>query len=614
MPGSRVPSRPAQLGVSTSSAANEPIEQFKRATTASVRAIAEDGELQVGFGLDEPEFAPDRIGLPSPTIGVAPSELDALRGRSDLLALKARYHDEVVHRRTQPRATVPREVFERAEEARLAALGALQMDGLAHNLDASLESDFHDVPVQLAMPGERSALDAAVGLMIRQVLTNRELPPSAERHIENWREYLQTQVGSQLQSLVDCMDDQALFGTRCKELLVALGLLSEEADQNGDSVEETDAEEEQQDEHSGMEDSVAEDDMSLGEDGDGDPVSMERDLEDDTESIASDLDDDTLQSPVDDLGRIREDADYTAYTTEFDEVVRAEELCDEGELAGLRAMLDKQLLPLKQATTKLAKRLHRKLLAKQTRCWEFNLEEGHLDTGRLAQVVASPMNPLAHKQERESNFRDTVVTLLIDSSGSMRGRSITIAAICGDILGQILERCGVRVEILGFTTSAWRGGRSREQWVNSGKPDHPGRLNDVRHIIFKTADDPWRRCRRSLGLMLREDVLKENIDGEALIWAHTRLVARAEQRKILMVISDGLPVDNSTLLANPSSYLEQHLKYAIHSIESHSPVQLIAIGIGHDVKNHYNRAVTITDADQLGGAMTEQLVELFDEE
>jgi cobaltochelatase CobT len=278
----------------------------------------------------------------------------------------------------------------------------------------------------------------------------------------------------------------------------------------------------------------------------------------------------------------------------------------------LRALLDQQLVSLQHATAKLANRLQRRLQAKQNRSWEFDLEEGILDSGRLASVVVDPSNPLVYKQEKETNFRDTVVTMLIDSSGSMRGRSITIAAMCADILGQTLERCAVKVEILGFTTRAWRGGQSREQWIQAGKPSNPGRLNDLRHIIYKGADDPWRRSRRNLGLMMREELLKENIDGEGLIWAHNRLVVRQEQRKVMMVISDGLPVDNSTLLVNPSNYLEQHLRYAIEMIETQSPVELIAIGIGHDVTHHYRRAVTITDAEQLGGAMTEQLASLFD--
>jgi len=357
---------------------------------------------------------------------------------------------------------------------------------------------------------------------------------------------------------------------------------------------------------------MLDEDAQADQDSEGESTLVEMDADIDMDDLGAESDPDEAPPQLGESGRIRMDVNYRAFTTEFDEVVRAEELCEPEELIRLRALLDQQLVSLQHATSKLANRLQRKLMAKQNRTWEFDLEEGVLDASRLAQVIIDPMNPLAFKQEKEMKFRDTVVSMLIDSSGSMRGRSITIAAMCADILGRTLERCSVRVEILGFTTRAWRGGQSREKWIAEGKPPNPGRLNDLRHIVYKAADDPWQRTKRNLGLMMREELLKENIDGEALIWAHNRLVVRHEQRKVLMVISDGLPVDNSTLLVNPSNYLEQHLKYAIDMTENHSPVELIAIGIGHDVTHHYGRAVTITDAEQLGGAMTDQLAELFD--
>ncbi|MEC8809355.1 MAG: cobaltochelatase subunit CobT, partial [Pseudomonadota bacterium] len=361
------------------------------------------------------------------------------------------------------------------------------------------------------------------------------------------------------------------------------------------------------------EDVMLDDEAGGDESTDGDATTVEMDAQADMDDAAGEADPDEAPVPMpDDAGRIAVDFNYTSFTEKYDEITKAEELCDAEELTRLRRLLDQQLLTLHHATSKLANRLQRRLMAKQNRTWEFDLEEGILDAARLSQVIIDPMNPLAYKQEKEMKFRDTVVTLLIDSSGSMRGRSITIAAMCADIMGRTLERCSVRVEILGFTTRAWRGGQSREDWINANKPSNPGRLNDIRHIIYKSADDPWSRARRNLGLMMREELLKENIDGEALIWAHNRIVTRNEQRKVMMVISDGLPVDNSTLVVNPSNFLEQHLKYAIDMIENHSPVELVAIGIGHDVTHHYKRAVTITDAEQLGGAMTEQLAELFD--
>jgi cobaltochelatase CobT len=306
-------------------------------------------------------------------------------------------------------------------------------------------------------------------------------------------------------------------------------------------------------------------------------------------------------------------ADYRAFTQKFDEIVRAEELCDIAELDRLRSYLDKQLAPLQGAVGRLANRLQRRLMAQQNRAWDFDLEEGIIDVARLSRVVVDPFHPLSFKAERETEFRDTVVTLLLDNSGSMRGRPITVAATCADILARTLERCGVKVEILGFTTRAWKGGQSREAWLQAGKPANPGRLNDLRHIVYKSADAPWRRARRNLGLMMREGLLKENIDGEALAWAHSRLVGRTEQRKILMMISDGAPVDDSTLSVNAGNYLERHLRHVIEEIETRSPVELIAIGIGHDVTRYYRRAVTIVDAEELAGAMTEKLAELFEE-
>jgi cobaltochelatase CobT len=314
------------------------------------------------------------------------------------------------------------------------------------------------------------------------------------------------------------------------------------------------------------------------------------------------------------LHKRRNEPAYKSFTQQFDEVVEAHELCDPDELTRLRALLDQQLNALQTVVAKLANRLQRRLLAKQNRSWVFDLEEGLLDSKRLPRVIVNPDLPLSYKRETDTEFRDTVVTLLIDNSGSMRGRPITVAAMTGDILARTLERCGVKVEVLGFTTRMWKGGQSREAWINAGKPANPGRLNDLRHIVYKSADAPWRRARKNLGLMLREGILKENIDGEALLWAHNRLVQRTEQRRILMVISDGAPVDDSTLSVNPGNYLEQHLREVIDWIETKSPVELLAIGIGHDVTRYYRRAVTIVDAEQLGGTVLEQLAALFEED
>jgi cobaltochelatase CobT len=424
-------------------------------------------------------------------------------------------------------------------------------------------------------------------------------------------------AGEHIEALREHVTDQDMFANLCRNIIADLGLPIDLTDPNDGETNPEDMDtmdqSEEADSEFSPEDVVLDEDSAGEENSDGDATTVEMDAHADMDEAASESDPDEAPMPMpDDAGRIPVENNYKPYTERFDEIIKAEDLCDPDELIRLRQLLDQQLLSLQHATSKLANRLQRRLMAKQNRTWEFDLEEGILDAARLTQVVVDPMNPLAYKQEKETKFRDTVVTLLIDSSGSMRGRSITIAAMCADIMGRTLERCSVRVEILGFTTRAWRGGESREAWINDNKPSNPGRLNDLRHIVYKSADDSWSRSRRNLGLMMREELLKENIDGEALIWAHNRVVTRPEQRKVMMVISDGLPVDNSTLLVNPSNFLEQHLKYAISMIEDHSPVELVAIGIGHDVTHHYKRAVTITDAEQLGGAMTDQLAQLFE--
>ena len=594
-----------------------PLEPFKRAMTATMRAIAEDEELEVTFGPGAPTARGNRMRVPLPTVGCSEQEVNSVRGVGDQFALKMRFHDAHLHSRYQPQGGPAQEMFEWIEDARIASIGSMRMEGVAQNLDARLETQCQQAAFDSITAETEAPLSVAVGLLVRQELTGRELPPSAENVVRFWREHVEAHAGDQIKALKEHVRDQAEFATMCRSIIADLGLAADlddpnDGEQNQDEVETMDENQDAESDFS-PEDVVLDDESMGDENADGDASMVEMDADFDMDEAGAEADPDEAPVPMpDDAGRIAVDINYQSYTEEFDETVRAEELCDNEEMTRLRQLLDQQLVSLHHTTSKLANRLQRRLMAKQNRTWEFDLEEGILDAARLTQVIVDPVNPLAYKQEKEMKFRDTVVTLLIDSSGSMRGRSITIAAMCADILGRTLERCSVKVEILGFTTRAWRGGQSREQWINDGKPSNPGRLNDLRHIIYKAADDTWSRNRRNLGLMMREELLKENIDGEALIWAHNRIVTRTEQRKILMVISDGLPVDNSTLLVNPSNYLEQHLKYAIDMIENHSPVELVAIGIGHDVTHHYKRAVTITDAEQLGGAMTDQLAELFE--
>ena len=427
--------------------------------------------------------------------------------------------------------------------------------------------------------------------------------------------------------LVDKIEDQPKFARAVRHLLASLDVAEEygeddnEPDDSEDSSDDDQprSQEENQEaaeEQAGSEAAPAEESEAADEQlDDGDMDGAE--VTDEDMSDEGDEDADTpgeTRRPNQPFEELNEKIDYRVFTTEFDEVVASEDLCDEAELDRLRAFLDKQLAHLQGVVGRLANRLQRRLMAQQNRAWDFDLEEGYLDTARLPRLIIDPMQPLSFKMERDTSFRDTVVTLLIDNSGSMRGRPITVAATCADILARTLERCGVKVEILGFTTRAWKGGQAREKWLATGKPQSPGRLNDLRHIIYKSADAPWRRARRNLGLMMREGLLKENIDGEALVWAHSRLMARPEQRRILMMISDGAPVDDSTLSVNPGNYLERHLRAVIEEIEQRSPVELLAIGIGHDVTRYYRRAVTIVDAEELAGAMTEQLAALFEEE
>jgi cobaltochelatase CobT len=581
-----------------------------------MRAISGNEELNVSFGRGKPYMQGNRARIPLPESSLSESELASLRGTADKFALNTRFHDDRVHRQHRPEAGIAQDVFDCVEDARIASIGAYLMKGVQQNMNAELDEHCINQGFATIDHQSQAPLGEAVGLYIREKMTGTEVPPAASNILHFWRDHIEEKIGSDVDRLSELLFDQEEFTALSREMLAHLGLSEdwgqEESSSDDDVDEQLEDEENQPGDEASDQEISAEADMTDAIEGDV-PVDI-----DSSDMAEVEGEDDEAGAPPDFAGdknwlRPRE-SDYKAYTTDYDELVFADELCEPAELDRLRGVLDKHLQNSQAVISKLANRLQRKLLAQQNRTWEFDLEEGMLDASRLPNIIIDPFHPLAFKQEKDMDFRDTVVSLLIDSSGSMRGRSITIAAMCAEILGRTLERCTVKVEILGFTTRAWRGGQSRELWLQHGKPPQPGRLNDVRHIVYKAADMPWRRSRRNLGLMMREELLKENIDGEALLWAHNRIVSRPEDRKILMVISDGLPVDNSTLLVNPSNYLEQHLKYAIDEIENHSEVELVAIGIGHDVTHHYRRAVTITDAEQLGDAMIEQLVDLFDKE
>ena len=595
----------------------EAVAVFKQAVTSTMRAISGRESLAVSFGRGKPYLQGDRARVPLPEPGCSAAQLAALRGATDRFALKRRFHDEALHSRGRPAAVAAQEVFDAVEEARVASIGACLMKGVGANLQAEQHEAYVGRGFLQVEEVEQAPLGEALGMLIQERAAGLAAPEAGRNVLELQRAFLEDSLGAALDGLDGILYDQAAFSQLARRMIAELGLAEEQLDDSGDG--EADSEEEEEETQSETGDESSEQELSGDADqadaGEGEmPVDMDA-MEMAEMEGAEDEAGAPPESLVGDRNRLRpKESGYRAYTCAYDETVLAAELCEPAELERLRGVLDKHLQASQVVISKLANRLQRKLLAQQNRTWEFDLEEGILDTARLPNVIMDPLHPLAFKQEKDMRFRDTVVTLLIDSSGSMRGRSITTAAICADILGRTLERCSVKVEILGFTTCAWRGGRARELWLQEGKRAQPGRLNDLRHIIYKTADMPWRRARQNLGLMMREELLKENIDGEALLWAYRRLAGRGEDRKIMMVISDGLPVDNSTLLVNPSNYLEQHLKYAIDCIESHSEVELVAIGIGHDVTHHYRRAVTITDAEQLGDAMTEQLVDLFDEE
>jgi cobaltochelatase CobT len=602
-----------------------PTELFKRALAQSTRALAgAEEELEVTFGAEGPRLSPGRIVLPHPPRNLSDPDAERIRGQADGLALRLAHHDDAQHARLRPPSAEARAVFDAVEEQRVQALGANALKGVSNNLTAALTDALERKGAPRMLDRASAPMAEAVALMVRERLTGLAPPANAKAMVEAWRAEIERDAGAALDKLAPLAEDQEAFSLAMRDVMIGLGLTEglvpddgpeqapqeaeappppSEADNAGDQ------DEEEQEIPSDMQmaesdlDAESERTISIETDVDSDPED-ESEQEEPGEKPIRPKPRDNVEDP---------NAGYKVFTGAHDEQIGAEELCDTEELARLRAYLDAQLKPLQSVVGRLANRLQRRLLAKQNRSWSFDLEEGVLDTARLTRVIVDPLSALTYKQEDDMPFKDTVVTLLLDNSGSMRGRPIMVAALCADILARTLERCGVKVEILGFTTRAWKGGKAKEDWLTAGRPPQPGRLNDLRHVVYKSADAPWRRARRNLGLMMREGLLKENIDGEALMWAHERLLGRPEQRRILMVISDGAPVDDSTLSANPGNYLERHLRAVIQWIEARSPVELIAIGIGHDVTRYYKRAVTITDAEQLGGVMTEKLAELFDE-
>src|SRR6187200_91732 len=547
-----------------------PTEPFKRAVTGCIRALARKPNLEVAFAAERPGLLGGKVRLPEPPRKLGKTEAAIVRGHADSIALRLACHDQALHRRLQPAGQQARAVFEAVEQARVEAIGARRMDGVAQNLTAMLDERFHRGKFDEITDRADAPIEDALALMVRERLTGMSPPPAAKRLVDLWRPLIEDRAGSDLDRLENLVEDQRQFSDVVHDLLDALEMGE---DRSHDSEDEDEGEEDRRKQDSGEDGEAADSDemqrMSM-EDTQVSSEEMPDAAAEAAEAPTADMADDTDMGDAETPGEPQRPRhfganeprgpDYRAFTGKFDETIAAEDLCEAEELDRLRGYLDKQLSHLQGVVARLANRLQRRLMAQQNRAWEFDLEEGLLDTSRLQRVVIDPLHALSFKREKETTFRDTVVTLLLDNSGSMRGRPITVAATCADILARTLERCGVKVEILGFTTRAWKGGHSREEWLNALKPPLPGRLNDLRHIIYKAADAPWRRSRRNLGLMMREGLLKENIDGE--------------------------PLDDSTLSVNSGAYLERHLRQVIEEIETRSSVELLAIGIGHDVTRY----------------------------
>ena len=605
---------------------DNPADPFKKALAEATRAMAADGELAVAYSIDPPGLSNDTARLPQVSRRMTRQEVLLARGTADAYALRTRFHNETVHNRYMPDGAQAREIYEVMATARCEAVGARAMPGTAGNIEAKLEAEALTLGYDQVQSFKEVPMATALSYYLRHVATGREMPPAVNHAMQQWKTMIEERSGDTFDNIGEKMADQVDFAKFARQLIDDLGYGDQlgddpddlENDDANDNAEEDQPDQEQPDTDTGD----TADDTESGEDQQPDDGEQSMDQQQAQVSL-DDADENTegqeaeapegeppFEPPIAPISDA--DPNYEVFTTAFDEEVLAEELAEPAELERLRAYLDQQLEPLKGAVSRLANKLQRRLQAQQNRSWSFDMEEGMLDAGRLARVISNPTTPLSFKVEQDTEFRDTVVTILLDNSGSMRGRPISIAAICADVLARTLERCQVKCEILGFTTRAWKGGQSREDWLQNGRQEAPGRLNDLRHIIYKGADATWRRSRPNLGLMMKEGLLKENIDGEALEWAHKRMMARPEARRILMVISDGAPVDDSTLSVNSASYLEKHLRDVIAMIEKRRAVELTAIGIGHDVTRYYERAVTITDAEQLAGAITEQLAGLFD--
>ena len=593
---------------------NEPV---KKALSETTRAISKKNDLTINFENDATKINQNTIQLSRISNDNSRNDIIFARGESDSKALYIRYHDESIDQKYAPKGDIALNLFNEMEKARCEAIGGSIFPGAAKNIENKIEKESKKF-FEKSEPNQKFPLQDSLRLLIKKKTLHYKLSKNSQKGLDMWEDFILNESKSNFSKILSSIDNQEEFAKLSRNIIKDLGY----GDQLGEEPEYDDnADNDNQNDESNESENSDENDND------------EQQLPDEVEELVSDsstTDDLSVEEEINEVEPQEDtneeqnnrkktnsffseaDPNYKVFNNIYDEEILAENLAAEEELAKLRIYLEQQLDQVKGAVSRLANKLQRRLQAQQNRTWKFDLEEGFLDASRLARIITNPTTPLTYKQESEIEFKDTIVTLLIDNSGSMRGRPISIAAICAEIIASTLERCQVKCEILGFTTKAWKGGKSREDWLSKDRPNNPGRLNDLRHVIYKQADVPLRRARLNLGLMMKEGLLKENIDGEALEWANKRLIKRSESRKILMVISDGAPVDDSTLSVNPSNYLENHLKNVISMIEKRGLLELIAIGIGHDVTRYYRNAITITDIEQLAGAMTEQLARLFD--
>jgi len=587
----------------------EIIEEFKRSLASTIKSIGKSNSIEINFVQEKSSIDGQNINIIEPNLNTLKNKLNYIRAEADLMALKIRFHEKKIHNQYLNKNNIVNDIFSAVEQSRIETKGSEIFKGIKNNIFNKHQADLIN---SISIKESEKEIVKAFRYVSYSELSQNKL----DGKYLDYKKIIQKKLGKKyndfFSKLKNNISNQKDFAEELKTILSELGFY--EHGSNADKKDPLDNEDNEDNDESNNQDYESKDQESkIDADYDIDASSKES-LQLSSLDEEQVMGEDSSENEMDYFPKIEtqnKNKYYNFYTNEFDEIIKAENLCDFKELDRLRLSLDQQVFSFKPLIAKIANRLQRKLQAQQNRQWDFNLEEGYLDTSRLSKIIISPTHKLSFKKEKNIEFKDTIVSLLIDNSGSMRGRPITVAALCSDILAKTLERCLIKTEILGFTTKAWKGGMSREKWIKNGQPKNPGRLNDLRHIIYKSGDAPWRRSKKNLGLLLKEGILKENVDGEALLWAFSRLQSRNEKRKILIIISDGAPVDDSTLSVNPGNYLEKNLKEIIQKIEDKTDIDLVAIGIGHDVSRYYQKAVTIMDVDQLGEVLLKELSNIF---